>query len=153
MTCAVCGKGKLAKVKVKIERDVAGRSFSTTLSSEKCSHCREVFHAGRDLVAFDHAIAAELSRTGPVSGEAFKAIRTALRLPAREVAKLLGLTPETISRWENGKGPVDRSAWAALGGMLLESMNGRSATRSRLEAATAQSRRAQRVRIKLRRVA
>jgi hypothetical protein len=48
------------------------------------------------------------------------------------VADLLGVTPETMSRWENGQRPVDRAAWLTLGSVVLEQASRRPETLERL---------------------
>ena len=44
----------------------------------------------------------------------------------------LGVTPETISRWENGHNEADRAVWATLALLVDDHHAGRTATLDRL---------------------
>jgi DNA-binding transcriptional regulator YiaG len=86
------------------------------------------------LEAFELAVARKLADSGESAGEAFRFMRKAIGLPATELAELLGVARETISRWENGERPVDRGALAVLGGLVEDRCNGTTSTRDRLQA-------------------
>ena len=57
------------------------------------------------------------------------------------------MRPETISRWEQSRGDVDRSAWTVLSSIVIEEREGRQALRERLEALRRPGRSAKDVRI------
>lgn len=80
-------------------------------------------------------IAGEFARHGICSGATFKSMRKALRLKSIDVADLLGVTPETVSRWESGVLPMSRPAWIAVAALLRDTLEGRSEVRGVLEAA------------------
>jgi transcriptional regulator with XRE-family HTH domain len=63
-------------------------------------------------------------------------MRKALSLRGSELGALLDVTAETISRWENGQRNVHRTAWVALGSMVLEKMQGSTSTLDRLQMLT-----------------
>ena len=53
-------------------------------------------------------------------------------LKATDLAELLGVTPETISHWENGHSEPDLAEWAALGMLVEDFFNGSTRTADRL---------------------
>jgi DNA-binding transcriptional regulator YiaG len=132
--CVQCGGTDLKVARVRRTVTVGARTLARMIRAKRCAACREVYFADRDLEAFELAIAAGLATKGPVDGEAFRFMRKAISLPAMELAGLLGVTPETVSRWEHGKLPVSRASFALLGAMVLERVHGSEATLERLRA-------------------
>jgi DNA-binding transcriptional regulator YiaG len=65
-------------------------------------------------------MAAALAESGPVVGETFVWMRKALGLQSKQLARLLDVRPETITRWETDVVPVDRAAWFTLSELVLE---------------------------------
>ena len=61
-------------------------------------------------------------------------MRAAVGLKGLELARLLQVTPESLSRWENGKREVDRSAWILLADLVIDHVAGTKGRRERLEA-------------------
>jgi transcriptional regulator with XRE-family HTH domain len=55
-------------------------------------------------------------------------MRKALGLRATDLAELLDVTPETVSRWETDRVPLDRGALATLGALLRDARAGSTAT-------------------------
>jgi DNA-binding transcriptional regulator YiaG len=78
------------------------------------------------------AVACALADAGVHTGEALRCMRKALGLRGCDLARLLDVTPETISHWETGKARPNRAAFAALGAMIADAMAGRTTTRDRL---------------------
>jgi transcriptional regulator with XRE-family HTH domain len=66
--------------------------------------------------------------------ETFKFMRKALGLRAVDIAELLDVAAETLSRWETGQRPVDRASWIAVSAMVLDKLEGRTTTLDRLKA-------------------
>lgn len=114
---------------------VAGHDFEMT--GVPYSERENGDHAiGSDVVSrIQVKIASEFARRGIVSGGTFKAIRKALGFKSVDVAHLLGVMPETISRWESGALPMPRPSWVAVAAMLRDTMDGRDEVRNILEAA------------------
>src|SRR6185437_453729 len=110
MQCLSCNQGTMRPAMVEIRREVGERSFVASVDGRKCTDCGSVSFKGTDLARFEGAVAAALAG----SGEAFRWMRKALDLRAIDVAVLLGVTPETISRWETGRVTIDRGAMALL---------------------------------------
>jgi DNA-binding transcriptional regulator YiaG len=83
---------------------------------------------------FELAVACELADRGVRTGEAVRHMRKVLGLRAADLARLLDLTPETISHWETGKARIGRAAFVVLGAMVQDALEGTSSTRDRLSA-------------------
>jgi DNA-binding transcriptional regulator YiaG len=114
-----------------ITRKVAGRTFSVEVPAvEHAEHGHGVL--APDLQRAEVAIAATLALEGPVHAESFRFMRGALGIAAKDLAELLGVTPETVSRWENGAGEVNRSAWLTLGTIALERAGRPTMTQERM---------------------
>jgi transcriptional regulator with XRE-family HTH domain len=61
-------------------------------------------------------------------------LRSVLNLKAKAFAELVGVSPETVSRWENRVRSIDAAAWAHLCSMVLDKAAGTSTTLDRLRA-------------------
>jgi putative zinc finger/helix-turn-helix YgiT family protein len=120
MKCIKCSCDDTIEQKVvKKTKTVGGLSFTTEVPVLVCQSCGESYLPNETKRSFDFAVAKELAREGIVNPEAFKFMRKRLRLTAKNLAELLFTTPETISRWENGKCPLDLKAVKLLGAMIL----------------------------------
>lgn len=131
--CVQC-KGLLERVERDERLDVAGRTFIARLPAYSCSSCGEVLVSGALLARFELAAASALAQEGPIHGESFRFLRKALGMRAMDLAALLGVTPETVSRWESGKHELDRSTWATVGALVLDHLDQRNTTQERLRA-------------------
>ena len=131
--CYSC-KGQLRAASSEIERTLAGRTFKASIPAIKCTKCGEETYAGADLANIDLAIAGELASHGVATPEAFSFMRRALGMRALELARLLDVAPETVSRWEHGKLPLERGPVALLSAMVLDRIEGRNTTLDRLRA-------------------
>ena len=134
---------------VEIRREVDGHAFVASVDGRQCTACGATSFKGTDLARFEGAVAAALAGAGATSGEAFRAMRKALDLRAIDVAALLGVTPETISRWETGRVPIDRGALALLALMVLDHARGSAATMDALRGRAAAKPLGKTVKIKL----
>lgn len=68
---------------------------------------------------FEHAVARHVAEHGPVSGATMRYMRKSVPLSAANLAALLRVSPETVSRWETGERPVDRASWLVVRGLVL----------------------------------
>ncbi|HEX4621532.1 MAG TPA: hypothetical protein VH208_08195 [Myxococcaceae bacterium] len=114
---------------------IDGVRADVVLPEIRCAGCEQVLssagtHEG-ELV-----FAQLLANVGTASGWAFSVLRKTLKLSEQGAAELLQVRRETISRWENAKGQVDRMAWVTLGSMVDDEILGRRNTASRLLATT-----------------
>lgn len=133
--CPTCGnRGTLAVGTTELRSTVGPRVFVAVVPAEVCSHCGEALVAGDVLGAFEEARARALVSDGAADGAALRWVRKAAGLKAAELAGLLDVAPETVSRWENDVQRPDRAAVALLGALALDAMEGRTTTRERLAA-------------------
>jgi putative zinc finger/helix-turn-helix YgiT family protein len=132
--CYKCKSEELREITAEDRIEVAGLTFTASIPAIKCATCGEETYAGPDLGAFEVAVAGELARHGVISAEAFAFMRRAIGMQARDLAELLDVAPETISRWEHGKRQLERGPFALLAEMVLDRLEGRTVTFDRLRA-------------------
>jgi DNA-binding transcriptional regulator YiaG len=134
MRCVTCKNETAKPADVELRREVAGHVFTATVRGLACSSCGETFTEGADGERFDYAVAAELAKATP-SGEAFRFMRKLAGLRAADLGALLGVTNDTISRWETDKSPIDRGAFTLLGLIVHDQAAGSTETLDALKAA------------------
>lgn len=118
-SCLHC-RGSLVRARREQERVVGDTCFMVRSPAAACKRCHAVFLPADGLAQIDLAVACELALRAPPSGEGFRFIRRALGLKAMDLALLLRVTPETVSRWENDQRMVDANAWISVGALALE---------------------------------
>jgi hypothetical protein len=133
-SCAECGAKRLKTSKQTVTREVGGVTFSADLPARACTSCDAVYLDGPLLVAFENDIARHLARHGPISPAGLAYMRVSLQMTGRELARLLSVTPEHLSRWENGKRNIDPCAWLVTGDLVLERTGESAGVRARVEA-------------------
>jgi DNA-binding XRE family transcriptional regulator len=106
----------------------------TGVAAVKCGACGEVVLAGADLGRAELLAGAEALARGLRDGGTFKFVRKALGMRAAELGGLLDVSPETISRWENGHRAAERSVWNTLADLVSDRLQGTSTTLQRLTA-------------------
>ncbi|MBX3185815.1 MAG: hypothetical protein KF819_02325 [Labilithrix sp.] len=57
-----------------------------------------------------------------------------LQLKGTELAAMLGVAPETLSRWESEAMPLNPLAWVTVAAMVLDKLEGRAVTTKQLRA-------------------
>ena len=129
--CIKC-KGRLVRGTREESHRLADRRFVTEVPAMCCTSCSEVYVDSASLERVELAVASHVAKQGPATGETFRFMRKALGLRGSELGVLLDVTAETISRWENGQRNVHRTAWVALGSMVLEKLQGSTSTLDRL---------------------
>ncbi|MFZ5439517.1 MAG: type II TA system antitoxin MqsA family protein [Myxococcota bacterium] len=132
--CARCRTGKLEKTVAPDSVEVGEHLFTARVPALKCRECEELYLDGPSLERFELRVAVELARAGEASGDVMRFMRKAAGLRARELAELLGVTPETVSRWETGKQPMEHRAMAVVGSLVVERFEGRTSTLDNLRA-------------------
>lgn len=133
--CCACGRGELRddvqRVSVALPR--CGVVASVAAPARRCSGCGELRVDGEVLARAHLSVGCALADRGIHGGDVLRHLRRALGLRAADLARLLGITPETVSHWETGKAPPARAAFATLAAMAEEALAGRTTTRDRLE--------------------
>lgn len=132
--CQNCGFAELEQTEVTDSFQVDHHLFEAKLPSLRCPKCGTTYTHGPAVEAFERAAAVILVRYGQMSGPIARFLRKVLGLRAKDLAGLLDVTPETVSRWENGERDVARSAAALLGAMVLDLEAGRSTALDALQA-------------------
>jgi putative zinc finger/helix-turn-helix YgiT family protein len=109
------------------ERTFGEESFSAEIPCWRCSNCGEEIFDAEDRQRWGDALAAVLAQGRP-TGQKFRFLRKHMELPAKELAALLAVTPETVSRWEGGKHEIPLAVWALLGVLVREHRRGEKTT-------------------------
>jgi DNA-binding XRE family transcriptional regulator len=125
--CPTCKRGRLEPWVGPVPMwglvDVAGRG-------EHCPECDELLIHANELGRIEKVAADEIASRGIVTGREFKFIRKAADLRAVDLAELLDVTPETVSRWEHDERPIPRLVAFTIGELYLHP----KITRAKLEA-------------------
>jgi DNA-binding transcriptional regulator YiaG len=131
MACPTCGSTEEVRRESVRRVELEGIVADIVSPSVECGKCGLVLAAaGAD--DGELALAQLLAEVGVGSGEAFRLMRGAVELKARELALLLDVRPETISRWERGVAQVDRAAWIALAAIVDDRLRDQMTTVNRL---------------------
>lgn len=116
--------------------DHAGVSVATVAPALVCEACGETVHDALSVESRERQLTGALVAAGVPNAKAFKYVRKALDLRAADLAKLLDVTPESLSRWETGTREIPRYARAILATLWLE-RDARGELRGVLEKMTA----------------
>jgi putative zinc finger/helix-turn-helix YgiT family protein len=85
----------------------------------RCPGCGETEHGVEEAEELSRLVAAELvAKPARLTPEEIRFLRSHLELSGGELAKHMGTTPETVSRWENGAMPMGRVADRLLRAMV-----------------------------------
>lgn len=133
--CPACRRGRLTRATanhtVKIgDVEVVFREVPVS----RCGSCKETVFEGPFMERVELYAADELARSGAVSPDGFRFMRKALGLRAEDLADMLDVSNETVSRWETGKNPIARTALAVLGALIEDEIAGRETMTEILEA-------------------
>jgi helix-turn-helix protein len=110
----------------------SGVVATVTAPAARCGGCGAIRFDAAVLVRAQLSIGCELANAGVRTGDALRLMRKALELRACDLARLLEVTPETVSHWETGKALLPRAAFVAVAAMVEEALEGRTATHDRL---------------------
>ncbi len=126
MRCVTCGHGAMNQAAVDETVQVGGLRFTARVPGRVCPVCGESYLSSDTLRSLERSVAEALARSGAGTPEAFRYMRKAIGLKAVEVAELFGVTPETVSRWENGERQPEPRAVKLIGALVVEHQAGRS---------------------------
>lgn len=141
--------GALVQGKAEHSRHVGEYAFSVKLPALVCRRCKESFVEGKDLAHFESRVAWILAEAGINNPEVLRFLRKAMGLQAKEFARLLGVRAETVSRWEQGKSPMDRASYAVVRQILLDRLDGRTQMEDYLQSLEKPTRLAKQVQVRL----
>lgn len=142
--CPSCHAKKMKPGTADLTRNIGGVTFKAKVPVERCGACKEWFVSHDDGRRFEIAVALAVATQGLDSADSFKFMRKAMELRAVDLAELLAVTPETVSRWETGKVPVERRALALLQSLVVEYADGSTDTLDRLRALASRKKRPKR---------
>ena len=128
VACVNCGSNRLRQTSAVVSRHVAGHEFQASIPARECISCNMKYYASSDLARFELATAITIANAALQAPEALKFMRKVTGLQGKQFADLLGVRPETVSRWESGKTPVNRATYSVLQQFLLDRLAGSSAT-------------------------
>ena len=116
--CVECKGEKLEKRLHEHSLEVAGHPFHALVEAETCTDCGAAYFTAGAIRRVELLVCRTLSRLSPCEGAVLRYMRKALGWRAVDLAKQLGVQPETVSRWENDRQKVDRSTFAVVAGMI-----------------------------------
>jgi YgiT-type zinc finger domain-containing protein len=134
MKCVECRKGKLEPSTAEETLQVGDYVVRMDVPVQECSSCHEVYLPGEIAEQMELSAANLLAEAGVCSGAVFKFMRKSLGMRAVDLAELLSVTPETVSRWENDHVPVDRCAYSTVASLIADRLEGCTRTADRLRA-------------------
>jgi putative zinc finger/helix-turn-helix YgiT family protein len=123
-SCVNCQGTKFRRTTAEVKRHVADREFAGKLPAQECASCGMRYYAGPDLSRFELAVSIALANAGVTDAEALKFMRKVTGLNGKEFAELLEVRPETVSRWEKDKRPIDRATYAIIRQLLADRLHG-----------------------------
>lgn len=132
--CPSCGEARLRKQTVQHRLAIGGQRFGVSLPGQVCRACGEEVVRASVLELGELGAAKLLADSGRACPEAFRFMRKAIGLRAADLAELLGVAPATVSRWENGRMPVEPRTFALLGRIVRDRLAGEDDTEELLRA-------------------
>ncbi len=105
MKCPTCGKEMKTRIR---DYEYAESGLKNVvlkgITVHECKECGEVLPEIQNVKQVHNWIAEYLvKKQSPLTGQEFRFLRKQLGMSANELAEFLGVTPVTVSRWENGK--------------------------------------------------
>jgi putative zinc finger/helix-turn-helix YgiT family protein len=115
MQCPSCEKpGTIRTWEGHVER----YGIEIAAHGKRCRECGETLFDLAEMKRQERAIAKQLAMRGVRTGSEFRLVRKVAGLRAVDVAAMLDVTPETVSRWERGTVEIPRAAAYVLGDLL-----------------------------------
>jgi hypothetical protein len=130
--CIECGGRRFKRSAMANTTAISGVEFETAMPASTCIKCGQQYSRLADMEPIELGISFELAVRGVRTGEAFRYMRKALGLRAVDLAVLLDVSAETISRWETGA--PEALAFTVLGSLIADRKAGHDRTAERLRA-------------------
>jgi hypothetical protein len=121
--CTLCKKPLKATTTTHPVSVAPKKIVKVEIPAQRCIGCDEVFTDYDDVKKAEFAVALEVISAGQANGVTFRFLRHVLGMRAKDLAVILGTTPETLSRWENGHAEVDRNTWLVVALLVLGRVN------------------------------
>ena len=123
--CVECKAEAMRPAAIRSEHKVGGFTLAGDVSGFECTKCGAKYLSGPSLGRFELEAAARVAALGARDGASMRFIRKALGLKASELAELLGVAAETVSRWENDSLPIEPRWFALLAALADDRLAGR----------------------------
>lgn len=127
MRCPMCKKTDTMRP---WEGPITRRGVQIDARGERCTSCGDTLFDYSEVGRQERLIASAFVARGVRTGSEFKFVRKIAGFKATEVAELVGVRPETVSRWERDEIELPRLAAFAVG----ELYDRPRVTRDKLEA-------------------
>jgi putative zinc finger/helix-turn-helix YgiT family protein len=118
--CAICKSKKLTLDEVTETFKVGRHEFEKTLEVLRCKDCDETFTTADAMKEAELGVAAWLADNAKAEPEAIRFMRKSIGLKAKKFAEMMGVADGTVSKWENGKTTIPRSAFMWLCAFVRE---------------------------------
>ncbi len=113
--CYLCDRGRLRATRSSFDTTLDGVAYTHMLNAEECNACGEVFTHAIEHQHAEREIAHTLLHNRADGADAFRFLRLLSVEPeAQKFAAAIGVSPETLSRWENGKKPIHEATFELL---------------------------------------
>lgn len=120
-TCPECG-GAMSVSHEDYRYDESGLSnvVLTGIEVRRCASCKTVQPVIGNIEGLHRALARSIvEKPARLAGEEVRYLRTYLGFRGVDFARVMGVTPEAVSRWENDKDPIGPSTDRALRLLVL----------------------------------
>lgn len=137
-----CPKCETEMRKVRLDKmlEIAGLPFGVSVFGLECPKDKRWILEPAVHREIDRAAVEVIATEGPATGRTLRFMHGWLGLKGIELAPLLDLAPETLSRIEHEKAPLPPLAWAAVARMVLDRLHGRHETEQSLRTAKVKDR-------------
>lgn len=124
--CRTC-KYEYQTGRVTVTISFGGRTYTRLVRALVCAGCgdEEALIGHAELERAELQVARRIARNGEATPEAFKFMRSVLGYSGAELGALLGVSADTVSRWEREAHNLPRAAWLALVAMIEDKASGR----------------------------
>ena len=134
--CVMCEyKGKLKKGTSVHRIQVGTVYFDGELPASICPKCGEKYIDGPKIQRLELMVAKHLADHAQRTPEAFRFMRKVLGMRAADLAPLVGVTAETLSRYETGAREIDPIRFGVLATLVADSASGRQEALARFQSA------------------
>jgi hypothetical protein len=133
-TCPKCST-PMREAVISKEYPIAGVAFAVTMPGHVCPVDDSWIVSNEVSQEIDRKAVRAIATHGPATGRTLKYLHAFLQLKGTELAALIGVQPETLSRWESEAQPLAQLAWVTVAAMVLDKLEGRATTTKQLRAA------------------
>ena len=109
MKCFSCNKKMVSKVESYHYTECGLDNVHIKTDVYRCDKCKEIIADIPKMDQLNDVVGiAVVSKDGLLNGEEIKFLRKQVHLKATELAAIIGVTKQTVSRWENNKETISK---------------------------------------------